>query len=108
MGPKKIVFSDETYRRRAQTLQDVDETVSDMLDLLDKADQLGNTYVIFSSDQRYHLGNHWVDAGLMRGSGPNFSTAVTFPPTGNRRSRNLGSGVTLSSLSKTLTSMQGA
>ncbi|KAH6876574.1 arylsulfatase [Thelonectria olida] len=51
------------YRRRIQALQGIDEIVHDIVELLDEKGVLNNTYIIFSSDNGYHLGQHRVGAG---------------------------------------------
>ncbi|KAI0698710.1 arylsulfatase [Earliella scabrosa] len=63
MDEATIAFSDETYRRRAQALTGINEMFHDLLDLLEEAGELENTYVIFSADHGYHLGQHRVVAG---------------------------------------------
>ncbi|KAJ3536104.1 hypothetical protein NM208_g6860 [Fusarium decemcellulare] len=60
---KKLDQIDTYYRRRIQALQGVDEIVDDVLHLLKEKQQLDNTYIVFSSDNGYHLGQHRVFAG---------------------------------------------
>ncbi|KAI1095111.1 arylsulfatase [Rostrohypoxylon terebratum] len=54
---------DNHYRARVATLQGVDEIIQDVVDRLDKLGILNNTYIIYTSDNGYHLGNHRVAAG---------------------------------------------
>jgi arylsulfatase A-like enzyme len=49
---------DDWHRRRAQTLQAVDEMLGRLLDTLKEKVTLENTYVFFSSDNGYQLGAH--------------------------------------------------
>ncbi|KAJ7579706.1 arylsulfatase [Mycena floridula] len=63
MDDRSIEFSDETYRRRAQALKGVDEMIDNLLDILDQSGKPNNTYVVFTSDYGYHLGNHRMVAG---------------------------------------------
>ncbi|KAL4225641.1 hypothetical protein ACF0H5_016330 [Mactra antiquata] len=56
MPADMVSSSDEIFRRRWRTLLSVDDMVSDLINLLDKKGQLDNTYVFFSSDNGYHLG----------------------------------------------------
>lgn len=44
MKADDIAFSDETYRRRSQALVGVNEMFNDILDTLENAGQLDNTY----------------------------------------------------------------
>ncbi|KAJ7580718.1 arylsulfatase [Mycena floridula] len=63
MDDASISFSDDTYRRRAQSLKAVDEAINHLLDILEESGQLESTYIVFSSDHGYHTGNHRVPAG---------------------------------------------
>lgn len=61
MKPKKLPDNvletiDDIARRRWQSLLAVDELVGDILDALESRDLLANTFVIFTSDNGYHLG----------------------------------------------------
>lgn len=49
---------DWTYQQRLRSLQGVDEMVSDMVTQLSRQKMLDNTYIIYTSDNGYHLG-HW-------------------------------------------------
>lgn len=46
-----------------QALQAVDELVEGIVQRLDKAGILDNTYVIFSTDNGYHIGQHRLNPG---------------------------------------------
>jgi N-acetylglucosamine-6-sulfatase len=54
---------DDLYRNRLRSLQSVDEMIATMFAALEAAGQLDNTYVIFTSDNGYHLGQHRLFAG---------------------------------------------
>lgn len=54
---------DNLYRRRAQSLQAVDRGVAGLINLLQQNGQLQNTYIIFTSDNGFHLGQHRMPAG---------------------------------------------
>lgn len=61
MSPKQLpdtVISriDEIARQRWQSLLAVDELVGDLMDALEARDLLENTFVVFTSDNGYHLG----------------------------------------------------
>lgn len=49
---------DETYRNRLRALQSVDEIVGTIFEELEKSGELDNTYVFYSADNGYHLGQH--------------------------------------------------
>lgn len=51
------------YRRRLASLQGVDDMVARIVEELEAARVLENTYVIYSSDNGFHLGEHRLPAG---------------------------------------------
>lgn len=56
MTSDSIDYLDNAYRKRLETLLSVDDLVKDLMTTLEKIKQIDNTYVIFSSDNGYHLG----------------------------------------------------
>lgn len=54
---------DNLYRRRAQSLQAVDRGVAGLIDQLRQNGQLDDTYIIFTSDNGFHLGQHRMPSG---------------------------------------------
>src|SRR5204862_8322692 len=63
MGPATVAAVDGLYRRRIQSLQAVDDAVGELVDALDRNGQLDNTYIVFTSDNGFHLGQHRMPAG---------------------------------------------
>jgi arylsulfatase A-like enzyme len=55
---KQIDAIDQAFRKRLQSLQAVDEGIGSIVDTLKATGQLDNTYIFFTSDNGYHLGNH--------------------------------------------------
>jgi arylsulfatase A-like enzyme len=55
--------SDDLYRRRIQTLQAVDDGIGKLLATLRETGQLDNTYIVFTSDNGFHLGQFRMPAG---------------------------------------------
>jgi arylsulfatase A-like enzyme len=53
-----ITRVDEEWRLRLRSMQAVDDLVGDVVDTLESTGQLDNTYIFFTSDNGYHLGNH--------------------------------------------------
>ncbi|KAL5114331.1 hypothetical protein ACEQ8H_007767 [Pleosporales sp. CAS-2024a] len=58
-----IDYHDEWYVGRVQSLQAVDELVDEVLQRLEHYNLLNNTYVIFTSDNGYHMGQHRLQPG---------------------------------------------
>lgn len=63
LSPSRQRNIDNLYRRRAQSLQAVDRGVAGLVDQLRQNGQLDNTYIIFTSDNGFHLGQHRMPAG---------------------------------------------
>ena len=58
-----VYDADVLFTRRVQTMQAVDELVAEVIQLLEGHGQLDNTYIIFTSDNGFHLGEHNIPAG---------------------------------------------
>ncbi|KAI1165807.1 arylsulfatase [Nemania serpens] len=58
-----IDIQDGLYRARAQSLLGVDDIVADVIATLEVKGILDNTYVIYTSDNGWHIGNHRVSGG---------------------------------------------
>ena len=58
MSAGQIAALDERHARRLETLQAVDEMVAILVDVLQAAGALEQTYIVLSSDNGYHLGEH--------------------------------------------------
>ena len=53
----------KAYRARAQCLAGIDELVVGLIGELRDQGVLNNTYIIFTSDNGYHIGNHMLGQG---------------------------------------------
>ncbi|MFL6193486.1 MAG: sulfatase [Thermoanaerobaculia bacterium] len=51
------------YRRQMRSLQAVDEAVASLIKALQETSQLANTYVVFTSDNGFHMGQHRLTPG---------------------------------------------
>lgn len=58
---------DAGYRKWLQAMQAVDETIAGLVHTLEVTGQLSNTYIIFSSDNGYHMGQHRLPPGKYLG-----------------------------------------
>lgn len=63
LSPENVQYIDEYYRLRLRALQSVDELVENVVQSLDNAGVLDNTFIIYTSDNGYHLGNHRMQPG---------------------------------------------
>lgn len=64
---RQIAKIDDIFRKRIQSLQAVDRMVAALVDELQKDGALNNTYIFFSSDNGFHLGQHRMMAGKSTG-----------------------------------------
>lgn len=55
---QQIAQLQDLYRKRLQSLQAVDDLVENLVNTLKATGQLDNTYIFFSSDNGFHLGQH--------------------------------------------------
>ncbi len=63
LTPGEIRTMDALYRRRLQSLQAVDAAIAALIATLERTGQLANTYVFFTSDNGFHMGQHRYRAG---------------------------------------------
>lgn len=56
-------YLDEYYRLRLRALASMDDMVDDVFAKLQDRGLLDNTYVIYTSDNGYHIGQHRLQAG---------------------------------------------
>jgi N-acetylglucosamine-6-sulfatase len=59
-------YIDERHERRAESLLAVDDLVEGVVNTLDNAGVLGNTYIFFTSDNGFFEGEHRIPQGKMR------------------------------------------
>lgn len=56
--PENVDYNDHFYRQRLRALQSVDALVDDLVSRLEAHGLLDNTYIIYSTDNGYHIGQH--------------------------------------------------
>ena len=71
----EIAKIDAIYRARKETLLALDELVADLVAALELTGALDNTYVVFTSDNGYHLGEHRISSG----KGTAYEEAIRVP-----------------------------
>lgn len=60
-----MAWVDSKFRDRWRTLLSVDDMIGNVVDLLTKYDALNNTYIIFASDNGFHLGECSHEADII-------------------------------------------
>jgi N-acetylglucosamine-6-sulfatase len=63
LDQQRIGRLEDEYRRRLASLQAIDDMVERIVTELEAAQALDHTYVIYSSDNGFHLGEHRLPAG---------------------------------------------
>jgi N-acetylglucosamine-6-sulfatase len=63
LNSTEVTYMDEYYRRRLQSLQAVDELVESVVGKLEDYGLLDNTYIFYTSDNGYHVGQHRMVPG---------------------------------------------
>jgi N-acetylglucosamine-6-sulfatase len=63
LDDQQIATIDQLYRKRLQSMLGVEDLVQNVVDTLQKTGQLDNTYIVFSSDNGFHLGQHRLPPG---------------------------------------------
>ncbi len=63
LTPAEIREIDELYRRRLQSLLAVDDMIEKIIRSLDARHQMTNTFIFFSSDNGFHMGEHRLPPG---------------------------------------------
>jgi len=65
LSPTQIDQIDADYRLRAESVQAVDDMLGTIEQTLKAHDLLGNTYVVFSSDNGFHMGQYRLGPGKL-------------------------------------------
>ncbi|MCJ1311353.1 hypothetical protein MMC25_005024 [Agyrium rufum] len=59
----QLDYNDEFYRSRLRALQAVDELIETVVNTLEERGILDNTYIIYTADNGYHIGQHRLPPG---------------------------------------------
>jgi arylsulfatase A-like enzyme len=63
LNPEQIARAEELYRKRLQAMLAVDNMIGRLVGALEESGELENTYLVFTSDNGFHLGQHRLTAG---------------------------------------------
>ncbi len=63
LSPEQLEYMGELHRKRLQSMLAVDDMIGDLVEALRKSNELDDTYIFFTSDNGFHLGQHRLGAG---------------------------------------------
>lgn len=63
LRPAVVDVEQRLYRRRLQSMLGVEDLLSGIVQSLERTHQLDNTYIVFTSDNGFHLGEHRLPFG---------------------------------------------
>lgn len=72
---EQVAQVDATYRARLETLLALDELIAALVAALETSGALDNTFIVFTSDHGYHLGEHRI----VGGKGTPYEEAIQIP-----------------------------
>lgn len=75
LRPRMLARLEDVYRRRLRSLQSVDDLVDSLVTALRQTGQLDRTYIVYASDNGFHLGEH----RLLQGKNTAYETDIRVP-----------------------------
>jgi N-acetylglucosamine-6-sulfatase len=63
LGDRQIASIDDLYRKQLQSMLAVDDLIEHVVDTLRQTGELDDTYIVFTADNGFHLGQHRLPQG---------------------------------------------
>ncbi|KAJ6043098.1 uncharacterized protein N7446_001294 [Penicillium canescens] len=103
-----IDYIDEFQRCRLRALQAVDDMIGNLVEKLDKLGELDNTYIFYSTDNGYHLGQHRMQPGKNCGYETDINVPLIVRGPGIGKNQTLDAITSHTDLAPTFLSLAGA
>ena len=107
LGPDEIATIDRDFRKRAQSVQAVDDMIGQIEATLAADHVQGNTYLVFSSDNGLHMGEYRLMPGKMTAFDPDIHVPLIVDGPGVAAGSSTGAMVENIDLAKTFTAIGG-
>ena len=104
---ENVDYNDHFYRQRLRALQSVDELVDGIVARLEDRGVLQNTYIVYTSDNGYHIGQHRLPPGKECGYEEDVNVPLIVRGPGVPRNRTTGVVTTHTDLAPTILELAG-
>ncbi len=108
LTPAQLATIDQTFRDRVRTVQAVDRMVARLQKRLRKLGVARNTYIVFSSDNGYHMGQHRLTPGKLTAYDPDVRVPMIVTGPGVPAGRTVDAMVENTDLCPTFADLAGA
>jgi len=108
LSDQEVAEIDAHYRKRAQSVLAVDAMIAELQAAVKRAGRDKNTYVIFSSDNGYHMGEHRMHEGKMTAYDTDIHVPLVITGPGIAAGRTVDEVVENVDLCPTFTELAGA
>ena len=105
---ENVEYNDHFYRQRLRALQSVDELVDGIVSRLEAHGVLEDTYIVYTSDNGYHIGQHRLPPGKECGYEEDVNVPLIVRGPGVPRNRTAGIVTTHTDLASTILGLAGA
>ena len=105
---ENIEYNDHFYRQRLRALQSVDELVDGIVARLEARGVLEDTYIVYTSDNGYHIGQHRLPPGKECGYEEDVNVPLIVRGPGVPRNRTAEAVTTHTDLAPTILGLAGA
>src|SRR5215212_5315174 len=108
LNPEQIARMEDLYRKRLESMLAVDEMIGRLVDALRESGELENTYLVFTSDNGLHLGQHRLTSGKWTAYEEDIRVPLIVRGPGVPEGRTLGHLVLNNDLAPTFADLGGA